>query len=81
MGKITALIITGLLFAYTSYSQEDIFTGMENTVGYIKDERGNKYIVIETPEGAKLIRTEKDPEEVLESSLGISKDDLNITGE
>jgi hypothetical protein len=81
MKKITAVIIIGLLAYCISYSQDEIFTGMENTVGYIKDEKGNKYIVIETPEGAKLIKTEKDPENILKSSLGISKEDLNITGE
>ncbi|WP_457621354.1 hypothetical protein [Persephonella sp.] len=81
MKRFAVFLITGLLYTQIAYSQDDIFTGMENTVGYIKDERGNKYIVIETPEGAKLIKTEKDPEKVLQNSLGISKDDLNITGE
>ncbi|WP_456400745.1 hypothetical protein [Persephonella sp.] len=72
------VIVSGL---NTVKSEDDIFTGMENTVGYIKDEKGNKYIVIETAEGAKLIRTEKNPEDVLKNSIGISKEDLNITGE
>ncbi|WP_457641520.1 hypothetical protein [Persephonella sp.] len=69
------------VFAGSSLAQNEIFSEMENTVGYIEDEKGNKYLVIETPEGAKLIKTEKDPEKIIRDSLGISKDDLNIRGE
>ncbi|WP_029520002.1 hypothetical protein [Persephonella sp. IF05-L8] len=72
------LIFMGLLGIANAQEQEPFFEG-ENAVGYIKDTRGNKYIVIETPDGrAKLIKTRKNPEEILQDSYGISNKDFQI---
>ena len=35
------------------------FTGLEATVGYIQKEDGEKFMVIETPEGTKLVKVRK----------------------
>ncbi|RUM61688.1 MAG: hypothetical protein DSY66_01540 [Persephonella sp.] len=53
------------------------FIGMENTVGYITDDRGNKFIIIETEDGAKLVKVKENPKKLFNGSLGISKEDFN----
>ncbi len=75
------VVLFSVLLLYTGIFAEetDSFYEGENVVGFIKDNHGNKYIVIETPEGkAKLIRTEKNPEEILKDSGGITKEDFEI---
>ena len=42
------------------------FTGLEATVGYIQKEIGEKFMVIETPEGTKLVKASKSPKELIE---------------
>jgi len=72
-----------LVFAggYVAAEEEPFYDG-ENVVGYIQDDRGNRYIVIETPDGkAELVRTEKSPEEVLRDGYGITKKDFQIREE
>ncbi len=69
------LIMLGLVGVSNS---EEIFSELEHTVGFIKTSKGEKYIVVETKSGAKLVKTEKDPEEVIQKKIGISKDDLNF---
>jgi hypothetical protein len=32
------------------------FTGLDMSVGYIQKENGEKFIVVETPEGTKLVK-------------------------
>jgi hypothetical protein len=54
---------------------------MENTVGYIEDNKGRKFIVVETPEGAKLISVKKDPEKIINKDIGITKKEMQIIGE
>ena len=70
-------------FAIVSWAEEiEPFYDGENVVGYIKDDKGNKYIVIETPDGkGKLIKTDKSPEEVLQDSYGITNKDFDIREE
>jgi len=76
------VVIAGSLTVSTVYGEEEAFYEGENVVGYIKDDRGNRYIVIETPEGkAKLIKTEKNPEEILKDSYGITNKDFQIREE
>lgn len=41
------------------------FTGLEATVGYIQKESGDKYLVVETPEGTKLVKLKSNPSEVI----------------
>ena len=52
------------------------FIGMENTVGYITDNMGNKFIIIETEDGAKLVKVRENPKRLFNGGLGISKEDL-----
>lgn len=33
------------------------FTGLEFTVGYIKKEDGQRFLIVESPDGTKLIKT------------------------
>ncbi|MGC9007159.1 MAG: hypothetical protein ACP5JX_06275 [Sulfurihydrogenibium sp.] len=42
------------------------FTGLENTVGYIQKENGEKFLVVETPEGTKLVKVKTDPKKLIE---------------
>lgn len=37
------------------------FTGLEMTVGYIQKENGEKFLVVETPEGTKVVKVKADP--------------------
>lgn len=41
------------------------FTGLESTVGYIQKEDGEKYLIVETPEGTKLVKVKSNPSEVI----------------
>ncbi|MBX0310218.1 MAG: hypothetical protein JHC31_00175 [Sulfurihydrogenibium sp.] len=36
------------------------FTGLEATVGYIQKENGEKFLVVETPEGTNLVKVKTD---------------------
>ncbi|MBK3332149.1 hypothetical protein GWK41_03585 [Persephonella atlantica] len=78
--RFFTVMLLFLLFSASILAEEtDSFYEGENVVGFIKDSNGNKYIVIETPEGkAKLIKTEKNPEEILRDSGGITKEDFEI---
>ncbi len=77
---IFALTI-GMATLSTASEEEPFYEG-ENVVGYVKDTKGNKYIVVETPDGrAKLIKTKKNPEEVLQEGYGITKKDFEIREE
>ncbi|WP_297456555.1 hypothetical protein [Persephonella sp.] len=73
-----SFVLIGSLWIANAQESEPFYEG-ENAVGYIKDTNGNKYIVIETPDGrAKLIKTKKNPEEILQGSYGISNKDFQI---
>lgn len=41
------------------------FTGLETTVGYIQKENGEKYLILETPEGTKLVKVKSNPSEII----------------
>lgn len=41
------------------------FTGLESTVGYIQKENGEKFLVVETPEGTKLVKVKSNPSEII----------------
>ncbi|NPA53621.1 MAG: hypothetical protein GXO21_03025 [Aquificae bacterium] len=70
------------ILSFFSFSlASDVFIELKNTVGYIKVKNGNNYLIVETEEGAKLIKTRKDPEKILKGDIGISKEDLKIIGE
>jgi hypothetical protein len=73
------LIVILLLVSFSFAS--DVFTELKNTVGYIKVKNGNNYLIVETEDGAKLIKTKKDPEKIIKGDIGISKEDLKIIGE
>ena len=76
---VLVLVLSTLSFQIGfSVAEENMFSDLENTVGFIKTEKGEKYLVIETKSGAKLVKTEKDPEEVIQKKIGIDKDDLNF---
>ncbi len=79
---LTMLALTIGLVSLSVASEEEPFYEGENVVGYVKDTKGNKYIVVETPDGrAKLIKTKKNPEEVLQEGYGITKKDFEIRKE
>ncbi len=63
------------------FAQDDTFSNLGKTVGYIEDSNGNKYLVVEEGEGAKLIKIKEKPEYLLRENFGISKKDLKINGE
>jgi hypothetical protein len=79
MKKIIFIITTAFLFSH-SYAEDEYFYDMGNTVGYIKDNKGNKYIVVEQNDGAKLIKVKEDPKNLLKEKLGITKKDLKMGG-
>ncbi|WP_457639676.1 hypothetical protein [Persephonella sp.] len=80
LSLITAAVVAGTVLV--AVGEEGPFYDGENVVGYIKDDSGNRYIVIETPDGkAKLVKTEKSPEEVLQDSYGITNKDFQIREE
>lgn len=41
------------------------FIGLEATVGYIQKENGEKFLVVETPDGTKLIKVKAKPAELI----------------
>ncbi len=79
MKKISVFFI--LILFTTAVKASDVFTELKNTVGYIKVKNGANYLIVETKDGAKLIKTRKDPEKIIKGDIGISKEDLKIIGE
>jgi len=78
---VTVILTVGLTTLAIASEEEPFYEG-ENVVGYVKDTNGNRYIVVETPDGrAKLIKTKKNPEEVLQEGFGITKKDFEIREE
>ncbi len=80
MRKYLALLAMFFMvtIAFSQEIEDRYFTDFGNAVGYIKTDDGKKYIVIETPSGAKLIEVNKDPEKVLKGNKGISREDFKI---
>ncbi|HIE58969.1 MAG TPA: hypothetical protein EYH43_05385 [Persephonella sp.] len=72
---ILALFMFGFSFA------KDYLIPMENTVGYIEDNKGRKFIVVESQEGARLIPVKKNPEKIINKDLGISKEEMKMSGD
>lgn len=79
MKKILLILVLTSLIGYAKAG--DVFTELKNTVGYIKVKNGANYLIVETKDGAKLIKTRKDPEKIIKGDIGISKDDFKIIGE
>ena len=80
MRVIFLLAFLLFIFSLDGLKAEDksgkTFLGMENTVGYITDNRGNKFIIIETEDGARLVKVKENPKKMFNGGLGISKEDL-----
>ncbi|RUM50668.1 MAG: hypothetical protein DSY47_01145 [Hydrogenothermus sp.] len=74
------ILILALFMVSFSFAK-DYLAPMENTVGYIEDNNGRKFIVVETPEGAKLISVKKNPEKIINKDLGITKEEMQILGD
>ena len=70
-----------ILVYFTLSIAKDVVVPMENTVGYIEDNKGRKFLVVETEEGAKLVKVNKKPEKVVNRDLGITKEEMQIIGE
>jgi len=68
-----------IVFVGVSYGK-DYLAPMENTVGYIEDNKGRKFLVVETQEGAKLISVKSNPEKVINKDIGITKEEMQIIG-
>ncbi len=81
MRLILVLFVLFIMVVQSKAESSDIFTELRNTVGYIKLANGVNYLIVESKDGAKLIRTKKDPEKILKGSIGISKEDLKNLGE
>lgn len=45
------------------------FTDLEATVGYIQKENGEKFLVVETPEGTKLVKVKENPKKLIEKQI------------
>ncbi|RMA96103.1 hypothetical protein [Hydrogenothermus marinus] len=74
MKKFILFII--LIFQF-SMAEENYLYDIGNTVGYIKDNKGNKYLVIETKNGAKLIKTKENPEDLVKDKFGLTKKEFS----
>jgi hypothetical protein len=70
-------IIVGLAMAQP-IKEDNAFSNMENAVGYLVDNYGNKYIIIENADGAKLVKVKENPKNFFGNDLGITKDEINI---
>ncbi len=70
-----------MFVVFSTASASDVFTELKNTVGYIKVKNGANYLIVETEDGAKLIKTRRDPEKIIKGEIGISKEDFKIIGE
>ncbi len=75
------IVLLCLVISVTTVKASDVFTELKNTVGYIKVKNGANYLIVETKDGAKLIKTRKDPEKIIKGDIGISREDLKIIGE
>ncbi len=73
--------LTLILVIFGFSIAKDILAPMENTVGYIEDNKGRKFLIVETEEGAKLIKVDKKPGKVINRDLGITKEEMQIIGE
>ncbi|GAB6072050.1 hypothetical protein JCM14244_04270 [Venenivibrio stagnispumantis] len=49
--------------------EKSIFEPKENTVGYIQTEKGEKYIILESPDGTKLIKVKENPKQLLNKEM------------
>jgi len=79
---LTGFVLALSLSVVATASEDEPFYEGENVVGYVKDTDGNRYIVVETPDGrAKLIKTKKDPEDVIKEDYGMTKKDFEIREE
>lgn len=76
---IRILILVFFMFGFSP--AKDYLIPMENTVGYIEDNNGRKFIVVETQEGARLIPVKKNPEKIINKDLGITKEEMQISGD
>jgi len=76
------IALAGLLLITSGYAQNNkeinTFSDMENAVGYLIDSRGNKYLIIESGDGAKLVKVRENPKNFFGNNLGISRDEMNI---
>lgn len=75
---ILIFLLIPLKNSYSKDKEQETFVGMENTVGYLTDNRGNKYLIVEEGDGARLIKVRENPRKLLKGSIGISKEDLDI---
>jgi hypothetical protein len=75
--KKTLILLTLLNIGFSYAEKVDLpplpdigpFTGLEATVGYIQKENGEKFMVIETPEGTRLVKVKKSPKELIEKNI------------
>ncbi len=74
--KKSLILFLFLGMFFQSYSEDKVFPEMENTVGYIITESGEKYMIIESSNGAKLVKTEKNPKKIIKKSNFLSKEDF-----
>jgi len=49
--------------------EKSIFEQKENTVGYIQTEKGEKYLIVESPDGTKLIKVTEKPKQLLNKEM------------
>jgi len=75
--KRTLILLTLLNVGFSYAGKVDLpplldigpFAGLEASVGYIQKENGEKFKVIETPEGTKLVRVKTSPKELIEKNV------------
>lgn len=73
--RILSTFLTTLAFSNVIYAKsldlppiQDIgpFIGLEATVGYIQKENGEKFMVVETPDGTKVVKVRTNPKKLME---------------
>jgi len=74
---ISILIASTISFAQSG-KEENTFSNMENAVGYLVDDLGNKYIIIESGDGAKLVKVRENPKNFFGNDFGITREDIKI---
>jgi hypothetical protein len=82
MKRLTIILGIGIMIFSSAVAQVDkeaqTFSNMENAVGYLVDSSGNKYIIIESEDGAKLVKVRENPKTFFGNNFGISKEEINI---
>ena len=80
MLRFISICLSFFIVSFSIAEEKTPFDPLQNTVGFIKDSKGNKYLVVETKEGAKLINVSKKPEELINNKEKLLQKKLKVEG-